>query len=72
LNSWAILQSKNKSLIDQGIRIVGKKIKRPDANPVLALLLTWFVLGLGHVIVNGQTNKWLMIFLVVVCVCQES
>ena len=40
---------------------MGKKIKRPNANPILALLLTWFVFGLGHAIVNGQTNKWLMI-----------
>ncbi len=37
------------------------KIKKPDANPVVALLLTWFVFGLGHVIVNGQTKKWVMI-----------
>ena len=34
-------------------------ISKPDANPVLALVLTWFVFGLGHMIVNGQTNKWL-------------
>ena len=34
-------------------------ISKPDANPVLALVLTWFVFGLGHMIVNGQTNKWI-------------
>lgn len=51
---------------------MGKKIKRPDANPILALLLTWFLFGLGHVIVNGQTNKWLMIMvtsLIGSCLC---
>ena len=36
-----------------------KTIKKPDANPVVALLLTWFVFGLGHLIVNGQQRKWL-------------
>ena len=34
------------------------KIKKPDANPVAALLLTAFVLGIGHIVINGQTNKW--------------
>ena len=34
-------------------------IKKPGANPIAALLLTWFVFGLGHVIVNGQTTKWI-------------
>ena len=34
-------------------------IKKPDANPVAALLLTLFVFGLGHLIVNGQQRKWL-------------
>ena len=36
-------------------------ISKPDANPVVALVLTAFVFGLGHVIVNGQTNKWVWI-----------
>jgi len=40
-------------------------IKKPDANPVVALLLTWFVLGLGHLIINGQQRKWIYII-----VCQ--
>ncbi len=26
---------------------------------MVALILTWFVFGLGHMIVNGQTNKWI-------------
>jgi hypothetical protein len=34
-------------------------IKKPDANPIVALLLTWFVLGLGHLIINGQQRKWI-------------
>ena len=28
-------------------------ITKPDANPVLALILTWFVLGTGHIFING-------------------
>ncbi len=39
---------------------MGNKITKPDANPVVALLLTWFVLGIGHLVVNGQQRKWLM------------
>ncbi len=34
-------------------------IRKPDANPILAVLLTWFLLGSGHVIVNGQQRKWI-------------
>ena len=34
-------------------------ITKPDANPVLALILTWFVLGTGHYFINGQQRKWL-------------
>jgi len=34
-------------------------ISKPDANPVLALILSWFVVGTGHIIVNGQMRKWL-------------
>jgi hypothetical protein len=36
-----------------------KTISKPEANPIVALLLTAFVLGLGHLIVNGQQRKWL-------------
>ena len=32
-------------------------IRKPEANPIVSALLTWFVLGVGHVI-NGQTRKW--------------
>jgi TM2 domain-containing membrane protein YozV len=39
------------------------KISKPDANPVVALLLTWFVFGTGHILINGQQRKWLMILL---------
>ena len=35
-------------------------IKKPDANPMVALLLTLFVFNLGHLIVNGQQKKWMM------------
>lgn len=38
-------------------------ISKPDANPVVALLLTWFVFGLGHLIINGQQRKWIFTLL---------
>ena len=34
-------------------------IQKPDANPIVAALLTAFVLGSGHMIINGQQRKWL-------------
>ncbi len=34
-------------------------IQKPDANPILAALLTWFVFGSGHMLINGQQRKWL-------------
>lgn len=34
------------------------KISKPDANPIVALLLTWFVFGIGHILINGQQRKW--------------
>jgi hypothetical protein len=37
------------------------KISKPDANPVVAALLTWLVLGTGHWLINGQQKKWIMI-----------
>ena len=49
-----------------------KTISKPDANPVVALLLTAFVLGLGHLVVNGQQRKWiytLVASLVGSCAC---
>jgi hypothetical protein len=39
------------------------KISKPDANPIVAALLTWFVLGLGHFITNGQKTKWIKILI---------
>ena len=51
---------------------MSKTISKPDANPVVALLLTLFVLGLGHLIVNGQQRKWLYTLLAGVvgsCAC---
>ena len=38
-------------------------ISKPDANPILALLLTFFILQLGHLVINGQTRKWGMTLL---------
>ena len=49
-----------------------KTIRKPDANPIVAALLTWFVLGLGHLIINGQQRKWvftLIATLVGSCLC---
>jgi hypothetical protein len=51
---------------------LSKTISKPDANPVVALLLTLFVLGLGHLIVNGQQRKWMYTLLASVvgsCAC---
>jgi hypothetical protein len=39
------------------------QIQKPDANPIVAALLTWLVFGLGHLIVNQQQRKWLMTLL---------
>jgi len=38
-------------------------IKKPDANPVVALLLTAFVFNLGHLLINGQQRKWIFTLL---------
>ncbi len=34
-------------------------ISKPDANPIVSALLTAFVLGTGHVLINGQQRKWI-------------
>lgn len=34
-------------------------ITKPDANPLVAALLTWFVIGIGHMVINGQQRKWI-------------
>jgi hypothetical protein len=38
------------------------KISKPDANPVVAALLC-LILNLGHLVINGQQKKWLMILI---------
>ena len=48
------------------------KISKKDANPIVALLLTLFVLGLGHFLINGQQRKWvftLVATLIAYCLC---
>jgi len=49
------------------------KISKPDANPVIAALLTLLILNLGHLVINGQQKKWLMsliaIFVGSICIC---
>jgi uncharacterized membrane protein YqaE (UPF0057 family) len=37
----------------------GNTIHKPDANPILALVLSLFLLGLGHLVPNGQQRKFL-------------
>lgn len=32
-------------------------IKKPDADPLVALLLTLFVIQIGHFVINGQQRK---------------
>ncbi|MCU0242414.1 MAG: hypothetical protein MUF51_08325 [Vicinamibacteria bacterium] len=38
---------------------MSNKINKPEANPIVSVLLTAFVLGTGHLIINGQKRKWL-------------
>jgi len=48
------------------------KISKPDANPIVAMLLTWFVFGIGHWVINGQQKKWLYTLVVSIltsCIC---
>ena len=52
-------QSSRQSPLPQGVAMSNGTITKPDANPVLALILTWFVLGTGHYFINGQQRKWL-------------
>lgn len=35
-------------------------IKKPEANAIAAALLTFFVFNLGHLIINGQTKKFVI------------
>ena len=37
------------------------KITKPDANPIIAALLSFLIPGLGDVVINGQQKKFLMI-----------
>lgn len=41
-------------------------ISKPDANPVVAALLTFFIFGIGHLVINGQQRKWLFTLLAVI------
>lgn len=42
------------------------KIKKPDANPIVALLLTWFVFNLGHLVINGQQRKFIYTLIAII------
>jgi hypothetical protein len=47
-------------------------IRKPDANPILALVLSVLLLGLGHLVPNGQQRKFffnLLAILVGSCAC---
>ena len=37
---------------------MAQTIRKPDANPIVAALLT-LILGLGHLLINGQQRKWI-------------
>ena len=41
-------------------------ISKPDANPVVAALLTFFVFNLGHLLINGQQKKWMFTFIAII------
>jgi hypothetical protein len=50
----------------------GNTIHKPDANPILALLLSLLLVGLGHLVPNGQQRKFLfnlLATLVGICAC---
>jgi hypothetical protein len=53
------LADKAKVAADQAGSSGADMISKPDANPVVAFILTFFVFGLGHLIVNGQTKKFI-------------
>lgn len=42
------------------------KIKKPEANPVVALLLTWFIFNLGHLLINGQQRKFIYTLIAII------
>jgi len=41
-----------------GISDAPRMVFRPGADAASAWILTWFLLGAGHVVVNGQQRKW--------------
>ena len=44
-------------------------ISKPDANPMLAAILTLVILNLGHIVVNGQMRKWLFTLVLMLVPC---
>ncbi len=42
------------------------KISKPDANPVAAAILCWFVLNLGHLVINGQQRKFMFTWIAMI------
>jgi uncharacterized membrane protein len=50
----------------------GNTIRKPDANPILALILSIILVGLGHLVPNGQQRKFLfnlLATLIGACAC---
>jgi hypothetical protein len=48
------------------------KISKPDANPMVAVILTWFVFQTGHLLTNGQKEKFIKVligWLIAYCLC---
>jgi len=56
-----------------GISDAPRMVFRPGADAASACILTWFLLGAGHMIVNGQQRKWafnmLALFLASIASC---
>jgi len=42
-----------------------RKVFRPGADAASAWILTWFLLGAGHILINGQQRKWAFNLLIV-------
>ncbi len=41
-------------------------VSKPNANPIVSGLLSFFVFALGHVLINGQTNKWVIVLILTI------
>jgi len=58
-------ESRTITIQNDGISDAPRMVFRPGADAASAWILTWFLLGAGHIIVNGQQRKWAFNFLTV-------